>query len=291
MKNWIYVFLITAISLTISLFSGALNWMNQFVICGITYFLAGLIYQRNFKISRLLYGAIVVLPFLSIYTVIVISQNLSHVYPIAFLPPIPLIIGLIMNRLFANGMPKSTILTLISVSIAMILLLGYFGMPNWLAYTLNKKAFDEFPAPSIVLSAHDGELFNLNNQAGKVLVLDFWSTGCSICFKKFPEFDKLKQKYTSQSDIEFYAVNLIYPKEQISSLKKVIDSFSYSFKTLYTDQNSVKQIRELLKIDAVPTIVVIDKKGMVVYSGALYIEKFVFIDNIYNIIESAKNNE
>ncbi len=136
-----------------------------------------------------------------------------------------------------------------------------------------------------------GELFNLNNQAGKVLVLDFWSTGCSICFKKFPEFDKLKQKYTSQSEIEFYAVNLIYPKEQMSSLKKVIDSFSYSFKTLYTDQNSVKQIRELLKIDAVPTIVVIDKKGMVVYSGALYIEKFVFIDNIYNIIESAKNNE
>ena len=68
-KNWLLILLIVAVSLGISLLSGALNWLNQFVICGITYLLVGLLYHKDFRISRLIYGAIVVLPFLSIYAV------------------------------------------------------------------------------------------------------------------------------------------------------------------------------------------------------------------------------
>jgi len=287
MKNWIFVLLIIAVSLAISLLSGALNWLNQFVICGITYLLAGLLYRENFRISRFFYGSIAVLPFLSIYATHVVFHGLSHVYPIAFLPLISIFAGLIFNKLFAAGMSKPRIMTYISASLVIIFLLGYVGMPNWLAYSFSKKTSDRFPVPSIQLTNVNGESFNLNEQSGKVLVLDFWSTSCGICFKKFPDFDRLKQKYTSQKDIEFYAVNLIQPREELSSVMKITGSFNFSFSTLYTDNNSANQIRELLKVEAVPTIVIINKQGEVVYTGDFNTEKYVFVNNIYDLIETA----
>jgi len=118
-------------------------------------------------------------------------------------------------------------------------------------------------------------------------VLDFWSTSCGICFKKFPDFERLKQKYAAKTEVEFYAVNLIQPREELSTVKKVAGSFSYSFKTLYTNINSANQIRELLKIEAVPTIVIINKNCEVVYTGDFNIEKYIFVDNIYDLIETA----
>lgn len=287
MKNWIFILLITAVSLTLSLLSGALNWLNQFVICGISYLLAGLLYRKHFRISRLIYGAIVVLPFLSIYAVFVVLEGLSHVYPIAFLPVASIFAGLLFNKMFANRISKSVFITQIATSIIIILFLGYFGMPNWIAYSFSEKTSAKFPAPSILLTKFNGESFNLNNQSGKILVLDFWSTSCGICLKKFPDYDKLKQEYSSQTEIEFYAVNLIHRKEQLSSVKKVTSSFPYSFENLYTDNSSANQIRELLRIEAVPTIVIINKNNEVIYIGDLNTEKHVFIDNIHDLIESA----
>jgi thiol-disulfide isomerase/thioredoxin len=290
-KNWLLILLIVAVSLGISLLSGALNWLNQFVICGITYLLVGLLYRKDFRISRLIYGAIVVLPFLSIYAVYAVVHGFSHIYPIAFLPMISIFTGLLFNKLFADGMSKSLILTYISASIAIILLMGYFGMPNWLAYSFGKNNADRFDAPPIQLISENGETFDLNNQSGKILVLDFWSTSCGICYKKFPDFNRLKQKYASKTEIEFYAVNLIQPREQLSAVKNVPGSFSYSFKTLYTDNHSANQIRELLKINAVPAIVIINKNGEVVYSGDFNIEKYVFVGNTYDLIETALKHE
>jgi thiol-disulfide isomerase/thioredoxin len=265
--------------------------LNQFVICGITYLLAGLLYRKNFGISRLIFGAIVILPFLSIYAVYAVSHGFSHIYPIAFLPLISSVTGLLFNKLFAEGMSKSVLITYISASIAIILLLGYFGMPNWLAYSFSKNNTDRFDAPPIQLISDNGEAFALNNQSGKILVLDFWSTSCGICFKKFPDFDRLKQKYASHTEIEFYAVNLIQPREQLSAVKNVTGSFSYTFKTLYTDNHSANQIRELLKINAVPAIVIINKNGEVVYTGDFNTEKYVFVGNTYDLIETALKHE
>jgi thiol-disulfide isomerase/thioredoxin len=287
MKNRVLILLIVAVSLSISLLSGALNWLNQFVICGITYLLVGLLYRKNFRISRLIYGTIVVLPFLSIYAVYAVAHGFSHIYPIAFLPLISIFTGLLFNKLFADGMSKALILTYISASITIVLLLGYFGMPNWLAYSFSKNNADRFDAPPIQLISENGEPFVLNNQSGKILVLDFWSTSCGICFKKFPDFDRIKQKYAAKTEIEFYAVNLIQPREELSAVKKVTSTFSYTFKTLYTDNHSANQIRELLKIEAVPAIVIINKNGEVVYTGDFNAEKYVFVDNTYDLIETA----
>lgn len=287
MKNIFLIFLITALSLTLSLLSGALNWVNQFVVCGIVYLLAGMLYNEKLKISRLLYGIIVMLPFLAIYSFMGLLHQLVHVYPIAFLPLVSLFTGLGINSMFAKNKSGLRRNIYFSVSVLIILMLGYLGMPNWLAYAFGNDLPSKFPVPSILLTDSSGQTHDLSKHKGKTLVLDIWSTGCGICIKEFPEFEKLKQTYAAQPEIECYAVHLIQRNEELSSAVKRTDDFPYTFKHLFTDQNSANQIRQQLQIVAVPTNVIIDKNGDVVYIGDLNSKKYLFVNNIHDIIEAA----
>lgn len=291
MKNWLIVLLIIVVSLVISLRAGALNWINQLAICGMVYFVVGLIYGKKLGLSRLLYGAITVLPFLAIYTVFVLRHALVHVYPIAFLPLVTISAGLQINKWHSNGVIRPKIIAAISTGFVIILLLGYLGMPNWLAYAFSNKNHVKYPAPSIMLQRSDGSVFQLDDQRGKTLVLDFWNTGCGICFQKFPDFDKLKQKYAANPEIEFYAVNLIQRKQGLGQVKKVTDKFSYGFDNLYADSLASQQCRKLLYIEAVPAMIIINKNAEVVYKGNMNTEKYIFIDNINRAIASALNAE
>lgn len=287
MKKWIQILLIIAISLALSLRAGALNWINQFAICGMVYFAAGLIYRNKMVLSRFMYGALIVLPFVAIYTVLVLRHGLVHVYPIAFLPLASISAGLIINKWYAAGMKRPKLIAIISTVAVMMLLLGYLGMPNWLAYAFSNKNHVKYPAPSIMLQRNDGSVFQLDSQGGKTLVLDFWNTGCGICFQKFPDFDKLKQKYAANPEVAFYAVNLIQRKQGLSHVKKVTDTFSYRFENLYTDSLAAEQCRKLLHIEAVPAMIIINKNAEVVYKGNMNTEKYIFIDNINHAIADA----
>ena len=280
MKKLLLVIIIAAICLTLSLLAGSLNWFNQFVVTGVSYFLAGLIYRRSFPISRILYAIIAIVPFLAVYTRLVIENKQTHVFPIAFLPFLAISIGLLINSWYYNGMKTNKIIAFVLVFSSLILLLGYLGMPNWLAYTFSSKGHVTYPAPAIALQRSDGSVFNLNEQKGKILVLDLWNTGCGICYKKFPDFDHLKQKYASTPNIEFYAVNLLHRNEELNKVKRTTQAFPYTFENLHTDSLSSIQIKKQLNIDLVPTIVIINKDAEVVYKGNLNVEHYIFYDNI-----------
>jgi len=183
MKNWQKILILIVVSSAVSLLSGALNWLNQFVICGIVYFVAGLIYSRKSPISRFLYGLIVVAPFLLTYSLLVVWEGLSRVYPIALVPVVSIATGLILNEVFFRGMSKSALSLFISLAIVVILLLGYIGMPNWLSYTLQPENTSSIRVPAIQLYDENGNAFNLNAKTDEIIVLDFWTTSCGVCFK------------------------------------------------------------------------------------------------------------
>ncbi len=291
MKKWISFILITGVSLALSLRAGSLNWINQFAICGMVYFVVGLIYRKKSGFSRLLYGVFTMLPFLAIYTVHVLRHSLVHVYPIAFLPLVTISSGLLINNWHVNGMSRHRLILAVSAGFVIVLLLAYLGMPNWLAYAFSNKNHIKYPAPSIMLQRNDGSVLQLDSQRGKTLVLDFWNTGCGICFQKFPDFDNLKQKYASNPEVAFYAVNLIGRKQELSHIEKVTDKFSYSFENLYTDSLAAEQCRKLLHIEAVPAMIIINKNAEVVYKGNMNTEKYIFIDNINRAIADALNTK
>jgi len=80
-------------------------------------------------------------------------------------------------------MTKSALSLFISLAIVVILLLGYIGMPNWLSYTLQPENTSSIRVPAIQLYDENGNAFNLNAKTDEIIVLDFWTTSCGVCFK------------------------------------------------------------------------------------------------------------
>ena len=65
-----------------------------------------------------------------------------------------------------------------------------------------------FPCPDFYFTAPDGQVVTAREFRGKVLVLDFWTTSCAICFHEFPKLERLYAEYRDRSDVEVYAVNV-----------------------------------------------------------------------------------
>jgi peroxiredoxin len=45
----------------------------------------------------------------------------------------------------------------------------------------------------------NGQVFDLNQLRGKVVVVTFWSTRCAICHSEIPKLNKLADKYRGQN--------------------------------------------------------------------------------------------
>lgn len=118
---------------------------------------------------------------------------------------------------------------------------------------------------------------------GKILVFDFWSTSCGVCFREFPKFEKVYQKYKHRDDICFYAVYLPIKDEPHETIKAIIkDYVNYSFPVLLADKDTDYWTK--FKINGVPHLMILDRKGKVVFNGgANYDKKIVF--NIENMID------
>lgn len=107
---------------------------------------------------------------------------------------------------------------------------------------------------------------------GKIVIFDFWSTSCGVCFREFPEFEKVYQKYKHRDDIVFYAVNLPTKRDTRETIKKTIEEHvNYSFPVLLAEEDSDYWTQ--FKIRGVPHLMILDKTGKVVFNGGANYEK------------------
>lgn len=135
----------------------------------------------------------------------------------------------------------------------------------------------------LVLKDESGNVYNLENDKGKIIVLDLWSSSCGVCFKKFPDFEFQKEKYKNDHNVKFYSLNLRLKRDSKIDLKKYTEK--YSFKTLYADEKSWK----ILNNQTVPKLLIIDKNSNIVYKGTMHEKWYHFYKNFNSIINKLKN--
>lgn len=106
----------------------------------------------------------------------------------------------------------------------------------------------------------DGKKVHLSDYKGKVIVLDFWATWCGPCRASFPKMQELVKKYKDKN-VEFFFIN-VWEKMNPVDLKANVTDFikenKYSFNVLYDFKD---EIVSQYKIDAIPSKIIIDKKG------------------------------
>jgi thiol-disulfide isomerase/thioredoxin len=117
--------------------------------------------------------------------------------------------------------------------------------------------------PPFELFQEDSTKVSIGNLNDKILVLDFWNTGCGVCFRKFPELEEKFEKYQGQK-IDIYSVNVPLARDTPGHATKMIRDRHYTFPVLFIHNPDVLK---KLKIQGFPTTLVIANGKMIVFRG------------------------
>ena len=118
-------------------------------------------------------------------------------------------------------------------------------------------------APAFAAPMLDGSMFSLASLSGKVVVLDFWATWCAPCVAAVPELVKLAAEFEPQG-VVFLGIN--QDRGQTEKVAKFITDNKITFQQVLDKESAISGE---YNIQAIPTLFVIDKAGIVraVHSG------------------------
>ena len=124
------------------------------------------------------------------------------------------------------------------------------------------------PAPvfkiPVVNSRDNADIFNLKDQKGKVVILDFWSTTCPPCLAQIGVLKKLKQDYANK-DLEI--VGLAVGGESLLRVKQFAAQRQINY-PVGPDSRGVAATA--YKVSSLPTLFIVDKTGKIVDSHVGY---------------------
>ena len=115
------------------------------------------------------------------------------------------------------------------------------------------------PSPDFTLKSsikgEPGPNLSLNEQKGKVILLNFWASWCGPCRQEMPLLDDLHNKYEKLG----FAVLGVNVEADPTKANEFLSGTPVNFPILYDTENKVS---ELYKVDAMPSTVMIDRDGM-----------------------------
>ncbi len=124
--------------------------------------------------------------------------------------------------------------------------------------------------PDFTAECLDGRVFHLQDQRGKVVVINIWATWCTPCIKELPGFDRLKQEHSEE-----VSVLALHAQPVTTDVSEYLSGFSYQIPFAVDEDGS---LGEALNISTVlPQTLIITPEGIVSYnqSGSLDYEELL----------------
>lgn len=105
----------------------------------------------------------------------------------------------------------------------------------------------------------DGQKINLPPKDGKVYVLNLWATWCPPCRAEMPELQAFYNKYKNDTSVGLYLINYA---EDAKTINAFLKENNYSMPVVIDNTNVTG---EMFMTRGIPTTVVLDKQGIVVF--------------------------
>lgn len=139
-------------------------------------------------------------------------------------------------------------------------LVALFG--STVAFQSPVESFKNKPMPSFKLVDTTGKTMTNASLKGKVYLVDFWATWCGPCKAAMPTMQKLHNKYKGKGFMVIGA-NIL---ERGANKPSIAGQFKKAAKLSYVfakDTPEAEKLADTLKIQGIPTFLLVDKKGVV----------------------------
>jgi len=130
-------------------------------------------------------------------------------------------------------------------------------------------------APQFTLTTFDGEEYDTSALAGKVIVINFWSSWCKPCEQEAPDLEAAWRHYQDRDDIVFLGVDYVDTETEARGYLAKFDI------TYPNGPDKGTKISQAYRISGVPETYIIGKDGIL---AAVQIGPFRSFDQILSII-------
>jgi cytochrome c biogenesis protein CcmG, thiol:disulfide interchange protein DsbE len=86
------------------------------------------------------------------------------------------------------------------------------------------------PAPELIITELDGNMFDLTKLRGKVVLVNYWATWCAPCRKDMPKLDAFYRQHHGQN-LEMIGISVDRDRD-LEKVRKVMAKLAYPVATL-----------------------------------------------------------
>jgi len=122
-------------------------------------------------------------------------------------------------------------------------------------------------APNFSLRDINGDLYELSEHHGEIIVINFWATWCGPCLVELPHLDAIDKNYEDKGvDVVVISVDAA---RVMSKAKSYIKARKYGFTALFdTDTNVVSQYNPTKTL---PFTLILDRELRIVHTHTGYV--------------------
>lgn len=256
-------------------FNGEHIWMS--LVVQISTIVISILYIKAKKYEKIFIGFIsLILPFsVLILITTLFAKNLKIGWIYILMPSILYFMTVFLYNKRQNYLLIGLLFTLPFIT-------SIYILPNIVTLSLNQNKIKGQQFPNIEFVNENKKQITINSN--KIVLLEFWNSKCGICFKKFPDLEKLYLKYKRNKNVQIFSVNILLPSDNFEKVSQLVKD--YDFPIIYAV--SENEIFSKLNFNYVPYCIII-KNNKIRYAGVFRIDNDRIVGNTENEIEKLLN--
>ncbi|HHY89396.1 MAG TPA: redoxin domain-containing protein [Chloroflexi bacterium] len=153
--------------------------------------------------------------------------------------------------------------------------LVYFGLRNSMAGPLSIGQ----PAPKFTLQTFDGQVVDVRDLEGKIILVNFWASWCKPCEDEAAALEEAWRRYQADGDVVFLGVDYV---DTESEARAYLEKFNIT----YPNGPDLKSsISDLYNISGVPETYIIGPDGTLKYAKK---GPFLSINEIIMVVDGLR---